>query len=64
MIISECKVNHWENHCLSKTDFDIQVISEQCVKSKGLDGMYAKVLEFIPKHCHILKEVTLAGSPG
>lgn len=41
-----------------------EVISEQCVKSKGLDGMYAKVLEFIPKHCHILKEVTLAGSPG
>lgn len=64
MIISECKVNHYENYCSSKTDFDIQVISEQCVKSKGLDGMYAKVLEFIPKHCHILKEVTLAASPG
>lgn len=54
----------YENYCSLNTDFDIQVISEQCVKSKGLDGMYAKVLEFIPKHCHILKEVTLAGSPG
>lgn len=63
-MISDYIVNHEKKFCSSNTDFDIQVISEQCVKSKGLDGMYAKVLEFIPKHCHILKEVTLAGSPG
>ncbi|XP_048732279.2 conserved oligomeric Golgi complex subunit 2-like [Ostrea edulis] len=41
-----------------------EIISEQCLKHHGLEGMYAKVLEFIPKHCHLLKEVTLSGSSG
>ncbi|XP_022332171.2 conserved oligomeric Golgi complex subunit 2-like [Crassostrea virginica] len=41
-----------------------EVISEKHLKSQGLDGMFGKVLEFIPKHCHLLKEVTLSGSSG
>ena len=26
---------------------------------QGLEGLYLSILEFIPKHCSILKEVTL-----
>ncbi|XP_072534529.1 LOW QUALITY PROTEIN: conserved oligomeric Golgi complex subunit 2 [Salminus brasiliensis] len=37
-----------------------QVITEQLVKSSpnGLQLMYAKLLEFVPHHCRLLREVT------
>ncbi|KAG7333833.1 hypothetical protein KOW79_002240 [Hemibagrus wyckioides] len=37
-----------------------EVITEQFVKSSpnGLQMMYAKVLEFVPHHCRLLREVT------
>lgn len=40
--------------------FMSQVITEQFVKSSpnGLQMMYAKVLEFVPHHCRLLREVT------
>lgn len=40
-----------------------QIISETFMRNhpQGLRGMYAVVLDFIPKHCRCLKEVT-AGS--
>ncbi|XP_061173023.1 conserved oligomeric Golgi complex subunit 2-like [Saccostrea echinata] len=41
-----------------------EVISEKCLKANGLEGMYGKVLEFMPKHCRLLKEVTLSGGSG
>lgn len=38
-----------------------EVISEDFIKShpQGLNGLYISILEFIPKHCSVLKEVTL-----
>ncbi|XP_061405710.1 conserved oligomeric Golgi complex subunit 2 [Lethenteron reissneri] len=38
-----------------------EVVSEQYVQShpQGLKGMYSKLLEFVPHHCRLLKEVTM-----
>lgn len=38
----------------------LQVLTEQFVKSSpsGLQMMYAKLLEFVPHHCRLLREVT------
>jgi len=40
--------------------FLCQVIVEQFVKSNpnGLKMMYTKLLEFVPHHCRLLREVT------
>ncbi|ELU10240.1 hypothetical protein CAPTEDRAFT_184924 [Capitella teleta] len=42
-----------------------EIINEPFIRThpQGLRGMYAIVLDFIPKHCRCLKEVT-AGSPS
>ncbi|XP_071080140.1 conserved oligomeric Golgi complex subunit 2-like isoform X1 [Haliotis cracherodii] len=41
-----------------------EFINEQFIRSssQGLQGLYGKVLEFIPKKCKILKDVTSGGS--
>ncbi|XP_060063002.1 conserved oligomeric Golgi complex subunit 2-like [Ylistrum balloti] len=45
-----------------------EVISEQNVKSSGgrpgLKGMYQQILDFVPQHCGILREVTTGGRMG
>ncbi|XP_050417131.1 conserved oligomeric Golgi complex subunit 2 [Patella vulgata] len=42
-----------------------EIITEQFIKANGngLMGLFDKVLEFIPKHCKVLKDVT-SGSSG
>ncbi|ESO93530.1 hypothetical protein LOTGIDRAFT_232605 [Lottia gigantea] len=35
-----------------------EVVTEDYIKVNGLEGMIKKILEFIPKHCKILKDVT------
>ncbi|XP_041354010.1 conserved oligomeric Golgi complex subunit 2-like [Gigantopelta aegis] len=41
-----------------------EVITEEFIRSgsQGLRGMFAKVVEFIPKKCKVLKDVTSGGS--
>ncbi|XP_076099685.1 conserved oligomeric Golgi complex subunit 2-like [Mytilus galloprovincialis] len=39
-----------------------KVITEQFLKSNNLQGMYAKILEFVPLHCKILRDVTTGSS--
>ncbi|CAH1791000.1 unnamed protein product [Owenia fusiformis] len=43
-----------------------EVLTEQYIQANphGLRGMYNKALEFIPKHCKQLKEVTSGTAPG
>ncbi|XP_064599671.1 conserved oligomeric Golgi complex subunit 2-like isoform X1 [Liolophura sinensis] len=43
-----------------------EVITEQFlrVNDQGLKGVYGKVLEFVPKHCSLLREVTSGSSHG
>ncbi|XP_033733941.1 conserved oligomeric Golgi complex subunit 2-like isoform X2 [Pecten maximus] len=45
-----------------------EVISEQNVKSSGgrpgLKGMFQQILDFVPQHCGILREVTTGGRMG
>lgn len=47
-------MNVSENLCCS------QVIIEEAVKSSpnGLQLMYSRLLEFVPLHCRLLREVT------
>ncbi|KAK2169643.1 hypothetical protein LSH36_8g08045 [Paralvinella palmiformis] len=39
-----------------------EIITEQYIKNhpNGIDDMYAAILEFIPKHCKVLKDITSA----
>ncbi|XP_071784531.1 conserved oligomeric Golgi complex subunit 2-like [Asterias amurensis] len=42
-----------------------EVIQEKCLQHhpQGLKGLYARVLDFIPKHCRLIREVT-SPTPG
>ena len=39
-----------------------KVITEQFLKSSNLQAMYTKILEFVPLHCKILRDVTTGSS--
>eukprot|EP00106_Octopus_bimaculoides_P001032 XP_014768474.1 PREDICTED: conserved oligomeric Golgi complex subunit 2-like [Octopus bimaculoides] len=43
-----------------------EVITEDFLRTshQGLKGMYIKILEFVPKHCHILKDITSSSTSG
>lgn len=41
-----------------------EIITEEFLRSCSLKGMYTKILEFIPKHCQILKDITSSSSPS
>lgn len=41
-----------------------EIITEDFLRSSSLKGMYTKILEFIPKHCQILKDITSSSSPS
>ena len=42
----------------------LQVISETFIRSssQGLEGMFAKVLDFVPAHCRVLRDITCPGT--
>ncbi|KAL3872688.1 hypothetical protein ACJMK2_035898 [Sinanodonta woodiana] len=56
--------NLFRNHVVKP--YMEEVVSEQFLKSnkQGLQGMYAKILEFIPTHCRLLREVTSKHTSG
>ncbi|KAK7104007.1 hypothetical protein V1264_018785 [Littorina saxatilis] len=41
-----------------------EVISETFIRSssQGLEGMFNKVLDFMPTHCHVLRDITCPGA--
>ena len=47
-------------------NMSVQVVSEQYIRDsqQGLRGMYVAILDFIPKHCHKLNEVTAGTAQG
>ena len=43
-----------------------EVVSEQYIKKhpEGMKGMYGSIIDFVPKHCKSLKEVTSGKGQG
>lgn len=57
--------------CLTTLDFILVSVTAQVVTTKnlfthpqGLPGIFADILDFIPKHCSLLMELTSRGGPS
>ena len=64
--VSFCFLQHdpASPHHLSLTCMFLQVISETFIRSssQGLEGMFTKVLDFVPTHCRVLRDITCPGT--